>query len=256
MKRSVITKTIICVWLMGFAPSWVAASSTVKLDHANIDLNDVDSMRRGAKYFADYCFNCHSIHFMRYSRVAKDLKIPEDEVATTMLYTGAKIGDPMNIALDAEDAKRWFGVAPPDLSVVTRSRGVDWIYTYLRSFYKDESRPWGVNNAVFKDVAMPHVLWELQGLQEATIGTVKSSEGSEISVITGFTLADKGKMSPEEFNNAVRDIVAFLAYVGEPTKTTRLSMGRWVLAFLVVYFIIMFLLKKEYWKDIKKSPAA
>ena len=227
-----------------------AAGSDVKLDRANIDLNDVESLRRGAKYFADYCFNCHSIRFMRYSRISKDLEISEDDVANTMLFTGAKIGDAMNIALDQEDAKRWFGVAPPDLSVVSRSRGVDWIYTYLRSFYKDESRPWGVNNAVFKDVAMPHVLWELQGLQEASTGMVKSKEG-EHTVITGFTLVEKGKMSPEEFDNAVRDIVNFLAYVGEPTKTQRLSLGRWVLVFLVVYFVIMFFLKKEYWKDVK-----
>jgi ubiquinol-cytochrome c reductase cytochrome c1 subunit len=228
-----------------------ATGSAVKLDHANIDLNDVESLRRGAKYFADYCFNCHSIRFMRYSRISKDLEIPEDEVANTMLFTGAKIGDAMNIALDPDDAKRWFGVAPPDLSVESRSRGVDWIYTYLRSFYKDESRPWGVNNAVFKDVAMPHVLWELQGLQEASTGTIKSAEGVEHTVITGFNLVEKGKMTPDEFDNAVRDIVNFLAYVGEPTKTQRLSMGRWVLGFLALYFVIMFFLKKEYWKDVK-----
>ena len=227
-----------------------ATAPLVKLEHANIDLHDLDSLRRGARYFANYCFNCHSIHFMRYSRIAKDLQIPEDEVASTMLFTGAKIGDPMNIALDPKDAKRWFGVTPPDLSVETRARGVDWIYTYLRSFYKDESRPWGVNNAVFKDVAMPHVLWELQGLQEASMG-VDASEGGEHTVITGFKLVEKGSMTPKEFDNAVRDIVNFLAYVGEPTKSQRLSLGRWVLAFLVVYFIVMFLLKKEYWKDVK-----
>jgi ubiquinol-cytochrome c reductase cytochrome c1 subunit len=227
------------------------ASEGIKLDHANIDLNDKESLRRGAKYFANYCFNCHSIRFMRYNRIAKDLEIPEDEVAKTMLFTGAKIGDVMKIAMDPKDAKRWFGVTPPDLSVVTRSRGVDWIYTYLRSFYKDESRPWGVNNAVFKDVAMPHVLWELQGLQKANTETIKSKEGVEHSVITGFSLIEKGKMNPEEFDNAVRDIVTFLAYVGEPTKTTRLSLGRWVLGFLVVYFVLMFLLKKEYWKAVK-----
>ena len=244
---------LVSALLIGFAASgtaWAAASG-VKLDSANIDLNDVESLRRGARYFANYCFNCHSIQFMRYSRIAKDLEIAEDEVANTMLFTGAKIGDAMNIALDKDDAKRWFGVAPPDLSVVSRSRGVDWIYTYLRSFYKDESRPWGVNNAVFKDVAMPHVLWELQGLQEASTGSIQSKEGVEHTVITGFKLVEKGKMSPEEFDNAVRDIVAFLAYVGEPTKTQRLSLGRWVLAFLVVYFVIMFFLKKEYWKDVK-----
>jgi ubiquinol-cytochrome c reductase cytochrome c1 subunit len=238
--------------LISIAPGAVwASTSGVTLEHANNDLNDLESLRRGARYFANYCFNCHSIRFMRYSRVSKDLEIPEDEVASTMLFTGAKIGDSMKIAMAPEDAKRWFGVAPPDLSVVSRSRGVDWIYTYLRSFYQDKSRPWGVNNAVFKDVAMPHVLWELQGLQKVNTGIVKSEEGTEHTVITGFTLVEKGTMTPEEFDNAVRDIVNFLAYVGEPTKTQRLSMGRWVLIFLVLYFVVMFLLKKEYWKDVK-----
>ena len=229
--------------------SW-ASQSAIKLDHANIDPHDVESLRRGAKYFADYCFNCHSIQFMRYSRLAKDLDMKEDEVSNTMLFTGAKIGDAMNIALDKKDAKHWFGTTPPDLSVETRSRGIDWIYTYLRSFYKDPSRPWGVNNAVFKDVAMPHVLWELQGLQEPVWDT-ESKEAAGHAAMTGFKLVEKGKMDKEQFDNVVRDIVNFLAYVGEPTKLQRLSIGRWVLAFLVIYFIIMFLLKKEYWKDVK-----
>lgn len=255
MKQYAIIKIIISALVLGgvllTTPKILWASSGIKLDHANIDLTDKESLRRGAKYFAGYCFNCHSIRFMRYSRIAKDLEIPEDEVAATMLYTGAKIGDLMKVALKPADAKHWFGVAPPDLSVVSRSRGVDWIYTYLRSFYKDDSRPWGVNNAVFKDVAMPHVLWELQGLQERLPHSEKSEHGNEASEGRGFKLIEKGKLSPEEFDNAVRDIVNFLAYVGEPTKTTRLSLGRWVLGFLIVYFLVMFFLKKEYWKDVK-----
>jgi len=251
LRKLCIAGMIAAGLMVSFPGALWASTGKVKLDHANIDIHDTESLRRGAKYFANYCFNCHSIRFMRYSRVAKDLDISEDDVSKTMLFTGAKIGDAMNIALDPEDAKRWFGVAPPDLSVVTRSRGVDWIYTYLRSFYKDESRPWGVNNAVFKDVAMPHVLWELQGLQEATTGTINSKEGVEHTVITGFNLIEKGKMNPDEYNNVVRDIVTFLAYVGEPTKATRLNLGRWVLGFLAVYFVVMFLLKKEYWKDVK-----
>jgi ubiquinol-cytochrome c reductase cytochrome c1 subunit len=228
--------------------SW-ASESRIKLEHANINPRDVDSLRRGAKYFVDYCFGCHSIQFMRYSRVAKDLKMKEEDVSKTMLFTGARIGDPMSNAMDKKDAKHWFGNPPPDLSVETRARGVDWIYTYLRSFYKDPSRPWGVNNAVFKDVAMPDVLWELQGLQDPIFSSEKDSKGE--SEIKGFKLLEKGKMNKEQFDNTVRDIVNFLAYVGEPTKLQRLSVGRWVLGFLAIYFVIMFLLKKEYWKDVK-----
>ena len=228
-----------------------AAAPSGKLDNANIDPHDIESLRSGAKLFADYSFNCHAIALMRYSRISKDLQIPEEDVANTMLFTGAKIGDNMSIALDTEDAKRWFGTAPPDLSVITRSRGVDWVYTYLRSFYKDESRPWGVNNAIFKDVAMPHVLWELQGLQEASHETVKDEEGVEHQVLTGLKLVEPGKLSPEEYDTAVRDLVNFLAYVGEPTKQDRLALGKWVLLFLAIYFVVLFLLKKEYWKDVK-----
>jgi ubiquinol-cytochrome c reductase cytochrome c1 subunit len=238
--------------LLLFIPQAVmGASEGVKLDKADIDPYDMESLQRGAQYFADFCFNCHSVKFMRYNRIAKDLNIPEDRVAQNMLFTGAKIGDTMNIAMDPEDAKRWFGVAPPDLSVITRARGVDWLYTYLRSFYKDESRPWGVNNAVFKDVAMPHVLWKLQGLQEPVYKTVTTEEGDEQKVISGLKLIEQGQMAPGEFDAAVRDIVNFLAYVGEPAKKDRYSLGRWVILFLAVYFIIIFLMKKEYWKDVK-----
>jgi ubiquinol-cytochrome c reductase cytochrome c1 subunit len=230
--------------------AWAAAGS-IKLEEANIDPYDMESLRRGAQHFADYCFNCHSIKLMRYSRIAQDLQIPEDDVANTMLFTGAKMGDTMSIAMDSEDAKRWFGVAPPDLSVISRSRGVDWLYTYLQSFYKDESRPWGVNNAVFPNVSMPHVLWELQGLQEAVYGTIKTKEGVENKVISGLNLVEKGKHSPEEFDTFVRDLVNFLAYVGEPAKKDRHALGRWVLLFLAVYFVVVLLLKKEYWRDVK-----
>jgi ubiquinol-cytochrome c reductase cytochrome c1 subunit len=247
-RAGLLLTGIVALGLMFPGFSW-ASASRIKLEHANIDPHDVESLRRGAKYFADYCFGCHSIQFMRYSRIAKDLDMKEDDVAKTMLFTGAKIGDTMSIAMDQKDAKHWFGTPPPDLSVETRARGVDWIYTYLRSFYKDPSRRWGVNNAVFKDVAMPHVLWELQGLQEPIYADEKNDKGE--SEIKGFKLVEKGKMDKQHFDNTVRDIVNFLAYVGEPTKLQRLSVGRWVLAFLAVYFVLMFFLKKAYWKDVK-----
>ena len=236
-----------------FAGTAFAASGKYPLDKANIDPTDAESLRRGATLFANYCFNCHSVSLMRYSRIGSDLSYDEAQLESLLVFTGAKVGDLMENAMQREDAKRWFGVVPPDLSVVSRSRGVDWLYTYLRSFYHDPSRPWGVNNAVFNDVAMPHVLWELQGLQNAVFNVVKDKEGVEHQVITELVIAQPGKLSVEQFDSAVRDIVNFLHYMGEPTKQKRLQLGGWVILYLAIFFVVMLLLKKEYWKDVKKS---
>lgn len=234
-----------------FAGTAFAATGKYPLDKANIDPSDAESLRRGATLFANYCFNCHSVSLMRYSRIGSDLDYDEAQLESLLVFTGAKIGDLMENAMQKEDAKRWFGVVPPDLSVVSRSRGVDWLYTYLRSFYKDTSRPWGVNNAVFKDVAMPHVLWELQGLQTAVHDVRKDKEGVEHKVITDLVISEPGKLSSEQFDNAVRDIVNFLHYMGEPTKQKRLQTGVWVILYLAVFFVLMLLVKKEFWKDVK-----
>jgi len=223
------------------------------LDKAHIDPNDNESLRRGATLFANYCFNCHSVSLMRYSRIGRDLDYDEAQLESLLVFTGAKVGDLMENAMQKDDAKRWFGVTPPDLSVVSRSRGVDWLYTYLRSFYRDPSRPWGVNNAVFKDVAMPHVLWELQGLQDAVFNIKKDKEGVEHEVISELLISDPGKLTTEQYDNAVRDIVNFLHYLGEPTKQRRLQLGGWVIFYLAIFFVVMFLLKKEFWKDVKKN---
>lgn len=223
------------------------------LEKAHINPNDNESLRRGATLFANYCFNCHSVSLMRYSRIGSDLDYDEAQLESLLVFTGAKVGDLMENAMQKDDAKRWFGVTPPDLSVVSRSRGVDWLYTYLRSFYRDPSRPWGVNNAVFKDVAMPHVLWELQGLQDAVFNIKKDKEGVEHEVISDLLISDPGKLSTEQYDNAVRDIVNFLHYLGEPTKQQRLQLGGWVILYLAIFFVVMFLLKKEFWKDVKKS---
>jgi len=250
MKKQLVTFLGLC--LATIVATTALANEGVQLDKAPIDPNDKESLQRGANYFIDYCFNCHSLAFSRYNRLARDLDIPVKEVTKNMLFTGAKIGDNMTIALQRDDAEHFFGTAPPDLSVEARARGVDWIYTYLRSFYRDPSRPWGVNNAVFKDVAMPHVLWELQGLQEAIREPAPGEEGGKAKgPITGFKLIEKGKLNPEEYDGVVRDITNFLNYVGEPAKSKRLQMGRWVLGFLFLYFIVMWLLKKEYWRDVK-----
>lgn len=242
-------KLVACLLLV--TSTWVSgAGNGVTLDEANIDLNDRAAIKRGAKLFVTYCNNCHSASFMRYQRIGNDLGMTDEEVTAELITTGGKVGDTMDVAMDREDAKRWFGAAPPDLSVISRARGEDWLYTYLRSFYRDDSRPWGVNNTVFPDVGMPHVLWELQGLQEPVWETVDTGNGSSRQVMSGLQIVEPGRLSEEDYNNAVRDLVSFLAYLGEPSKLQRLALGKWVILFLVVFLILTYLLKKEYWKDI------
>ncbi len=233
-----------------FVASVSAGGGDVMLDSADIQLDDREAIKRGAKLFVDYCLNCHSASLMRYSRIAQDLDMSSDEVRNQFITTGAKVGESMKVAIDEEDAKRWFGTAVPDLSVIARARGVDWLYTYLRSFYRDESRPWGVNNSVFKDVGMPHVLWELQGLQVPIMESHTDEQGNTSERIRGFKLIEKGTLSASEYDTTMRDLVTFLAYLGEPSKLQRLALGKWVLLFLAGFLVLVILLKKEYWRDI------
>jgi len=242
---------VISLLLPGFcAMSVSAGGSDVILDSADIQLDDREATKRGAKLFVNYCLNCHSANLMRYSRIAQDLGMSNDEVSRQLITTGAKVGEEMKVAMTEEDAKSWFGTAVPDLSVIARARGVDWLYTYLRSFYRDESRPWGVNNTVFEDVGMPHVLWELQGLQVLNRENHTDEQGNTSELIRGFTLIEKGTLNATEYDAAVRDLVTFLAYLGEPSKLQRLALGKWVLLFLAGFLVLVVLLKKEYWRDI------
>lgn len=240
---------ILCLLFM-VSPLLAASSSGPHLDKANIQIEDREAIKRGAKVFVSYCLSCHSAALMRYSRIGDDLGMTDEEVAAELVTTGRKVGDTMEVAMYPEDANRWFGVVPPDLSVISRARGVDWLYTYLRSFYRDDSRPWGVNNTVFKDVGMPHVLWELQGLQEAVWETVQTADGNSQQVMSGLKLVQPGKLGAEEYDALVHDLVTFLAYLGEPSKLQRQQLGKWVLLFLFVFLILVILLKREYWKDI------
>jgi ubiquinol-cytochrome c reductase cytochrome c1 subunit len=239
-------KKLIIAFLLAAVPALgLASGGDVHLDDANIDLSDQASLQRGAKYFVNYCLSCHSAKFQRYNRLAKDLGLTEEEVEENLMFTTDNIGETMTVAMDPADAKAWFGTAPPDLSVITRARGVDWIYTYLRGFYADESRPFGVNNVVFPDVGMPHVLWQLQGTQKAVF---KEVDGKQ--VVDKLEIVEPGTMSAEEFDGAMRDLTAFLSYVGEPVQMKRKQLGVWVLLFLAVFTVLAYLLKKEYWKDI------
>jgi len=252
MKNTFITLFMAAVMLL---PMMADASSGAHLYKAPIDINDKESLKRGAKDFADYCYSCHAASFMRFNRIAKDLDMSEDEVRGMMIHTrdkkGAptKIGDLMTVSMTGDYAKNAFGTAVPDLSLVARARGADWVYTYLRSFYLDESRPTGFNNTVFPDVGMPNVLWSLQGLQEAEYKTVEH-EGVETKHLEHLKLVQPGKLSHVEYDMFLGDLTNFMVYLAEPVQVERRQIGWKVLLFLVVLFGFAYALKKEYWKDV------
>ncbi len=239
-------KKLIIAFLLAMTPLLGLAAEGPQYDAADIDLSDQASLQRGAKYFVNYCLSCHSAKFQRYNRMAQDLGLTEAEVEKNLMFTTDKIGETMNIAMNPDEAEKWFGVAPPDLSVLIRARGVDYIYTYLRSFYVDETRPFGVNNTVLVGASMPHVLWELQGMQKAVF---KEAEDGK-KEFERFELVTPGTLSPEEYDQVARDLTAFLSYVGEPIQMERRALGKWVLLFIAVFFVLAYLLKKEYWKDV------
>jgi ubiquinol-cytochrome c reductase cytochrome c1 subunit len=243
-------KKLIVAFLLAAAPMLGLASGGAHYDDADIDLSDKASLQRGAKYFVNYCLSCHSAKYQRYNRMAKDLELTDEEVIDNLMFTTDKIGETMNIAMTEEQGTDWFGNPPPDLSVLIRARGVDYIYTYLRSFYLDEKRPFGVNNTVFPDVGMPHVLWELQGTQKAVYRIEKDKAGNDVEVFDHFEPVTSGTLSAEEYDQVARDLTAFLSYIGEPIQMERKSLGVWVLLFIAVFFVLSYLLKKEYWKDV------
>jgi len=225
-----------------------AANEGGGLLQAGNDLGDRASLQRGAKLFMNYCSGCHSLKYLRYSRMASDLGLSEEEVMNHLNFTGAKIGDHIEAAMPRDGATQWFGKAPPDLSLIARVRGADWLYTYQKSFYPDQSRPLGWNNKLFPNVSMPNPLWELQGIQQPEYGEAEAP-GMDKPVV-GLKLATPGKLTPAEFDQAARDITNFLEYAGEPAALKRQSMGVWVVLFLAFLTFLAYLLKKEYWKDV------
>jgi ubiquinol-cytochrome c reductase cytochrome c1 subunit len=217
------------------------------LDEAGNNIADLKSLQRGAKYFVNYCLGCHSAKYVRYSRLAQDLQLSEQQLDENLMFTGEQAFDLMEIAMRPDDAARWFTVAPPDLSLIARSRGTDYIYTYLRSFYVAPDRPAGVDNVVMPGTNMPHVLWQLQGTQRAVFHT----DEHNAEVFEGFETVTPGELDAEAYDEAVRDIVNFLDYIGEPIKRQRQQLGIRVIGFLLVFLLIAFMLKKEIWKDVK-----
>jgi ubiquinol-cytochrome c reductase cytochrome c1 subunit len=253
MRSTMIAVPLLLVFL--FAPMATFASAEgPALQEANIDLKDKASLQRGAKYFTNYCMSCHSLQYMRYNRMAADLDIPEDELTENLIFGDAKPGDLMTNSMRSEDGLKWFGKVVPDLTLVTRWRSPDWVYTYLKSYYVDETRPYGVNNLIFDKVGMPHPLINLQGIQMPIYAEAHGAdEGAAHNAamhVVGVELVEPGELSVEEYDTMVRDLTNFLTYVGEPYKLERRSLGLYVLLFLGLLFILAFYLKKEYWKDV------
>jgi ubiquinol-cytochrome c reductase cytochrome c1 subunit len=247
-------KKLIATLLLSIMPViGMAASGGVHLESADIDLSDQASLQRGVKYFANYCMGCHSMTYVRYGQMAKGTGLTEDEVKDNFMFTdNKKIGSPMLSAMDPNDASRWFGTAIPDLTLTARLKhgGGDWIYTYLKSFYLDDSRPTGVNNMVFPDVGMPHVLVGLQGTQKANFKVETDDQGNEHKTFEGFEQVTAGALTAEEYDELVRDLTNYMVWASEPVKLERQRLGVWVMIFLSIFFVLAYLLKKEYWKDI------
>ncbi len=234
MKKLLYALSFLAVLLPGLA----AANQEATLDKAPIDPSNQESLQRGARTFVNYCLNCHSANYMRYNRLV-DIGLSEKQIKDNLLFATDKVGDPMKSAIDKKEAKVWFGVAPPDLSVEVRARGVDWIYSYMRSFYRDNTRPTGWNNVVYDKVAMPHVLWQLQGEQAYDHETHQ------------LNLVKPGTLSVAEYDRAIADLVNYMAFMAEPVKTHRQHMGWFVLLFLSILLLLTYKLKKEFWHDIK-----
>ncbi len=261
--------TAVVLTLMPLA-TLAATGSGWELDRIQVDVNDHESLQRGARHYMNYCMGCHSLQYERYQRMATAFNIPEEMVEEYLKFDpSARIGDLMQNAMRDADAKQWFGVVPPDLTLASRARGVDWLYTYLRTFYADPSRPYGVNNKVFPDVGMPHVLVELQGLQQCAPGPVRAAnggirrdpitnkellygeDGEPLNPCGRLEVVQAGLLSSAEYDQLVYDLVNFLNFMGEPMQQERQRIGVYVLLFLALLFVFAWLLNREYWKDIR-----
>ena len=258
MKKLIATLMIPAAFIFGppavlfGSPAAMASEGGVRLDTAPIQPTDVVSLQRGARTFANYCLNCHSASLMRWNRL-EELGLNESQISDNLIFTGDKIGDLMNVAMNKKDARKWFGAAPPDLSVIARARGADWLYSYLRGFYRDPARPTGWNNTVYENVGMPNPLWQLQGERVRVEEKAKSGEGMEGhggAAVVKYEMVKPGTLTAVQYDAMVADLVNFLVYMGEPAATSRKQIGIFVLLFLLALWPLVYFLKREFWKDV------
>jgi len=255
MKKLLLSLLLV----LGFVSGAAGNEAGIPWDHFPQEkMSDVAALQHGAKLFVNYCLNCHSAAFMRYNRL-RDLDLAEEQIKKNMLFVGDRVGEVMKTTLDSKQAKEWFGAVPPDLSVIARSRsggagsGPDYLYTYLRSYYRDETKPTGWNNLAFPNVGMPHALWELQGQRTAKFIEVKDphDEAKTTHRFVGYEQMTPGKLDARQYDEAVADLVAYLAWMAEPVQGQRVRLGVWVLMFLAVFTVIAWRLNASYWKDVK-----
>jgi len=251
MKKFLISVSLV----LGMVLPAFANTDTIPWDKAPNKLNDLSSLQNGAKLFVNYCLNCHAAAYMRFNRL-KDIGLTEKQIKDNLLFTTDKVGDTMKISMDAKQGKDWFGGNPPDLTVIARSRsgsggtGADYIYTYLRTYYRDDSKATGWNNLAYPNVGMPHVLWELQGQRRPIYEDVEQ-HGHTTHVFKAWEQITPGKMSAREYDEAVGDLVNYLQWMSEPDQSTRVRLGVWVMLFLLVFMVIAWRLNASYWKDIR-----
>jgi ubiquinol-cytochrome c reductase cytochrome c1 subunit len=251
MKKIILGLALTLGVLMGVQ----ANEGGMAWDKAPNKTNDLAALQNGAKLFVNHCLNCHSAEYMRYNRL-KDIGLTEQQIKDNLLFTTEKVGDTMKANFDPKQAKVWFGGVPPDLSVIARSRaghggtGADYLYTYLRTFYRDETRPTGWNNLLYPNVGMPHVLWELQGARRPVYDEIEE-HGHAVKAFKGWEQITPGTMSSQEYDQAIGDLVAYLQWMGEPAQNTRVRLGVWVLLFLVCFIVVAWRLNASFWKDVK-----
>jgi ubiquinol-cytochrome c reductase cytochrome c1 subunit len=258
LKISKLKIASLMLLLLGLPMASFAAAGSDYMLKAHNDLNNQESLQRGAKYFVNYCLGCHSAKYVRYSRIGEDLDISEDELVNNLMFNATKPFETMQSSMQADDALSWFGATPPDLSLISRSRNPDWLFTYLKSFYADSKRPLGSNNKLLPGASMPNVLWELQGEQTPIYHDVEVASVNEngesitrkVKQFSHFASVTEGSLNTKEFDGVVRDIVNFLDYIGEPVKMKRQKMGVWVILYLLILFGFAYFLKKEIWKDV------
>ncbi len=255
MHKISLLRSTLALAAMMVAADGFAAGGGVDLEPADIDLDNVSSLQRGARNFMNYCSGCHSAQYVRYNTIGRHLELSEEQLIDNLMFNAEKTFETIRSAMPAEAAARWYGTAPPDLSLMARARGADYIYNFLKGFYIDPESPTGVDNVVLAGTSMPHVLWELQGYQEAVFEdqTEQLADGSTVTteVFSHFEPVSSGSLDAEDYDEFVRDTVNFLAFISEPIRSDRRKLGVWVLMYLIVFWIIAVMLKKQIWKDVK-----
>jgi len=233
-----------------FASQSMASGGAVALEPADIDPDNVSSLQRGARNFMNYCSGCHSAQYVRFSTIGKSLDLSEEQLVDNLMFNADKTFETINSSMPAADGARWYGTAPPDLSLMARAKGADYVYNFLKGFYVSPESPSGVNNTVLAGTSMPHVLWELQGYQAAHFEHHENDDGSVTTSFEGFEQLSAGQMDAEDYDEFVRDTVNFLVFIAEPIRSDRRKLGVWVIMFLIFFFVLSVQLKKQIWKDV------